>query len=179
MNFIEFLTEVDQPITWIERYTQFLFEENKKILFQGFDITETYIKFAIFKSLERSDHRTSFISSVKEKAIYFLKKVLSDMNIPSESYNLSNNKIEFFNGSTIDFLPLNLVTNHTIEAETLLVDVDFFPTKTSEYIVFHAMNSPHKPFNILCSINNMEDTVFFKEYFDFIKNTIPIIKNFA
>lgn len=179
MNFITFLEETDQSISWLDRYTQFFLEDNKKIIYQGFSLTEMYIKFALFKLLAGKGHRVTYVCNSIEQSFYFFKKLLNDLDISTSLYDVDSTKIKFFNDSVIEFLPLHLATNHSITSETLLIDVDFFPTKTSEYIIFQAMNSPHKPFNILCSISEIESTTFFNEYFDLLQAKLPVIKNFS
>lgn len=178
MNFIQFLEDINQPISWLERYTYFFLDSNKKIIYQGFSVTTMYIRFALFKLLESSNHRVTYICNSVEESFYLFKKFLNELDISSSAYTIDSTKITFFNGSVIEFLPLHLVTNHSITAETLLVDVNYFPTKTSEYIIFQAINSPHKPFNILCSISELESTTFFNEYFELIQAKLPVIKNF-
>ena len=179
MNFIEFLNQIGREPSWIENYIQLLLKDNKKIIFQQCDVTDIYNYFALFNLLKECDHHITFISNSSEKSFYNFKIMLDDNKISSSAYKSSNSKITFYNNSCIEFVPLNLITNNTIKSNTILIDVDSFPTKISEYIVFNAINSQTRPEQMFCSIDDMSQTILFEEYFDLIRSKLPIISSHA
>lgn len=161
---------------WYVDYINFLMKENNKIITVNNSNIETlHIIFSLFLCYNIYNNKILFVSDNPEKIYQLISLFLR--NFDENTYNRFTSKYMFFNGSEIDILDINVITNNTIHANYVFVELNEFDTKISEYIVLSNLQSKLKDFFMLCSIKDYKNSYFFK---DLIENPelslIPVVE---
>lgn len=175
MEFVKKYYTEKQNIWYID-YLNSLMKNNKKIItINNSNIEFLHIIYAIYISYSCHNTNILFVSDNPEKIYQIISLFLR--NFDENTYTQFISKYSFFNGSEIDILDICVITNNTLKANYVFVEISEFDTKASEYIILSGLQSQIKDFFMICSIKNYSETNFFKPLIEQHENSyLPIIE---
>ena len=164
MNYTGFLKNFNIKESWIEEIT--LSMTYTKILHdKKYSNSTWYLTYALYQLVHKPNIKITFVGN-SLKIINQFTKMINELGYNSNHFEILTSKIVCVNGSEIIFVESNEITLNSISSNFIFIDIEKFPTVTSQLTIIELLKNDKKPLNIFCSFGDISSSIYFKKYIE-------------